>query len=78
MVEFRRKRNKRVEKGSGRKIIKAMALTTLWDDLLEVKSYNTFHGMYKHNEEVPRIVMSGKIFDISQLCKFDSFKWVIV
>ena len=58
---------KELKKGSSRKPIKSHAPKRLWDDCLELESYikiNTAQGIYKLDEEVPEMIISGESYNI--------------
>ena len=77
MVECNQMRDKGTEEGSGRKIIKSGAPKRFWDDCLELESYirsNTAHSIFKLDRLVPKIIMSGKMSNISQFCEFEWFE----
>ena len=71
---------KDLKKGSDMKLIKSVVPKRFWDACLELEPYirsNTAHCIYKLNAEVPRAIMSRAMSDISQLCEFEWFEWVI-
>ena len=68
---------KELKKGSNRKLIKDGTQKRLRDDCLEHEHYirsNSSHGIYKLDGEVPKIIMSREISDISQFCEFEWFE----
>ena len=68
-----------MKKGFSRKLIRSGTPKRLWDDCLEFDSYiryNTAHGIYKLDGEVPETFMSTKMTDTSQFCEFEWFEWV--
>ena len=47
---------------------------------MELEAYirsNAAHEIYKLDQEVPKMVMSGKTSDISQFYEIKWFKWVL-
>ena len=71
---------KEQKKGSGRKLIKSGTPKILWDNCFELESYirsNTTHGLCKLDGEVPEMIMSGKMSDISQFYEFEWFECII-
>ena len=71
---------KEPKKGSGRKFIKSGTPMRLWDDCLELETYitsNTAHSIYKLDGEVPEMITSGKMSDISQFSELEWFEWVM-
>ena len=71
---------KEPKNSSGRKMINSKSPKGLWDDCLEFELYthsNITHCMYKHDWEVPKTVITGEIFDISQFCQFKWLEWVM-
>ena len=77
MVEFSWERDKGMKKGSGRKFIKNGAQKRLWDDYFEFESYirsDAAYGIYKLDGEVPEMIMSQKMSNISQFFEFEWFE----
>ena len=69
---------KELKKGAGHKLLWSRA--PMWDDCLELEAYirsNNAHEIYKLDWEVPEMVLSGEMSDISQFCKLEWFKWVM-
>ncbi len=51
-----------------------------WVDAIELEAYvhsNTAHGIFILQGEVPEIVMSGEMSDISQFCEFAFYDWIM-
>ena len=49
-------------------------------DCLEIESYissNTAHGIYKLDKKVPKMIISGETYEISQFYEFEWFEWVL-
>ena len=80
MVEFTKIKIKKLKKGSDRKLSKSGIPKRFWDDCLELEShirYNTAHGIYKIDKEIPETIMSGNTSNIHQFCEIQWFKWVM-
>jgi hypothetical protein len=58
----------------------AGAPKSFWDDAIKLEAYvcsNTAHDIFSLQGEVPEMVMSGKMLDISQFCEFAFYDWVM-
>jgi hypothetical protein len=58
----------------------AGVLKPLWADAIELEAYvwsHTAHDIYSLQGEVPETVMSGETVDISQVCEFAFYDWVM-
>ncbi len=52
----------------------------LWDHCIELEalvSSNTSNGIYMTNGEVPETIMTGSTADISHICEFAWYNWVM-
>ena len=70
-----------LKKRASYKLLWSRAPNCLWDDCLEQEAYirsNTAHDINKLEEEVPKTVISEETSDISQFCKLEWFKWVML
>ena len=69
-----------LEKGSGRKIVRAGAPKKIWDDALEFEAYMRSHISLDVDilqREVSETVMLGLTSDISQFCEHGFYDWVM-
>ena len=69
-----------LKRGSTRKMISAGSPKVLWDHCLELESRVrscTAHDLYMLDGEVPETVMKGHTADISQICEFAWYEWVM-
>ena len=74
------KKGSSMQSVQSRKLIMPSTLKRLWDDCLELESNimsNTAHCIYKLDGEVPQAKMSGEISNMSQVCEFEWFEWVM-
>ena len=72
LVKCCRREIKELEKEVGHNLLPLRAPENLWDNCLELEVYirsNTAHDIYKFNGEVPEIVISGGMLDITSFCK---------
>ena len=52
----------------------------LWDHAIELESLirsHTAHDIYMLDGEVPETIMSGQTADISNLCEYEWYDWVM-
>lgn len=69
-----------IKRGSSRKMIKSQSPKKLWDHSLELEARIrscTAHDLYKLNGEVPETVMTGQTADISIICEYQWYEWVM-
>jgi hypothetical protein len=69
-----------LKKAAGQKMVCASVPKPFWANAIKLEAYicsNTAHDIYSLQGEVPETVMSGKITDISQFCKFAFYDWVM-
>jgi hypothetical protein len=61
-------------------MIKTGALKCLWDHCIELEGlicYHTANDIHGTGGEVPETIMKGGTSDISQICKFAWYDWVM-
>ena len=73
-VKCCRKRDQQPKKGAGCKLIQSRAPNQLWDNCLELEVYIRSNGAYG---DVPKMVMSGETYDVSQFFNIEWFEWVL-
>jgi hypothetical protein len=69
-----------LKQGVSRKMIKTGAPKRLWDQCIELESLicsHTANDIYATGGEVPETMMKGGIDDISQICYFAWYDWVM-
>jgi Reverse transcriptase (RNA-dependent DNA polymerase) len=69
-----------VKRLAGRWMLRARSPKRLWDDCVELASLvrsNTAHDIYKLNGQVPDTVMFGQTADISHICEYHWYSWVL-
>ncbi len=67
--------------GVSRKMMKTGSPKVLWDHCIELEALlcsNTSNDIYMTNGEVPETTMTGSTADISHICKFAWFDWVML
>lgn len=65
---------------SGRWMVKMRSPKVLWDHCLELSSRvrsATQHNLYQLKGEVPETLMTGETTDISHLCEYSWYEWVM-
>ena len=71
---------KQLKKASSRKLISSGAPKKLWDHCIElmvlIRSH-TAHTAYELHGEVPKTIMTGQTTDISNICKYNWYEWVM-
>ena len=71
---------KQLKLASSRPMLKTGSPKRLWDHSMElaalVRSY-TAHDVYMLEGEVPETMMTGQTADISNLCKYEWYEWVM-
>jgi hypothetical protein len=69
-----------LKRGVSRKMMKTGSPKVLWDYCIELKALvhsNTSNDIYMTNGEVPETIMTGSTADISHICEFAWFDWVM-
>jgi len=69
-----------LKRGTSRKMIKTGSPKTLWDHCIELESLirsSTCNSIYMTNGETPETIMTGQTADISHICEFGWFDWVM-
>ena len=69
-----------IKRLAGRWMVKTQSPKVLWDRCLELCSKvrsSIAHNVYQLKGEVPETVMTGKTHDISHLCEFAWYDWVM-
>jgi hypothetical protein len=66
--------------GVSHKMIKTGSLRVLWDHCIELESLicsSTCNNIYMTNGEVPETIMTGSTANISHICEFGWYDWVM-
>ena len=61
-------------------MIKTGSPRTLWDHCIELEALirsSTCNDIYMTNGEVPETIMTGSTADISHICEFGWYDWVM-
>ena len=69
-----------LKRGTSRKMLKTGSPKTLWDHCIELESLMrslTCNTIYMTNGETPETIMTGTTADISHICEFGWFDWVM-
>ena len=69
-----------LKKATGRRLLKSGAPKRLWDYCLELESLirsHTAHDIFKLNGRTPEAMMMGETPDISYICEFGWYDWVM-
>ena len=69
-----------LKRGTSRKMLKTGSPKTLWDHCIELESlirFSTCNTIYMTNGETPKTIMTGTTADISHICEFGWFDWVM-
>jgi hypothetical protein len=69
-----------LKRGVTRKMIKTGSPRTLWDHCIELEALirsSTCNDIYMTNGEVPETIMTGSTADISHICEFGWYDWVM-
>jgi len=69
-----------LKQGISRKMIKTGSLRTLWDHCIELEALicsSTCNDIYMINGEVLETIMTGSTADISHICEFGWYDWVM-
>ena len=70
-----------LKKGASRKMIKTGTPKRLWDHCIELEAMIRSHTANSHfalQGEVPETIMTGQTADISNLCEYEWYEWVMV
>ena len=71
---------KQTKLGSSRKMLKSGSPKVLWNHCIEPEALICSHtalNIYGLEGQVPETLMSGQTDDISNLCEFEWFQWVM-
>ncbi len=71
---------KEIKRGSSRKMMKTGTPKRLWDHSIELEGLLHSHTaleIYAFYGQVPEMVMTGQNPDISNLCEYEWFQWVM-
>ena len=69
-----------LKRGVTRKMIKTGMPKRLWDHCIELQAYIrscTTNSIYMTNGQVPETIMTGNTADISTICQFGWYDWVM-
>jgi hypothetical protein len=69
-----------LKRGVSGKMIKTGSPQTLWDHCIELEALirsSTSNDIYMTNGEVPETIMTGSTADISHICEFGWYDWVM-
>jgi len=69
-----------LKRGVSRKMIKTGSPRTLWDHCIELEALirsSTCNDIYMTNGEVPETIMTGSTVDVSHICEFGWYDWVM-
>ena len=71
---------KQLKKASSRKLISSGAPKKLWYQCIELMALicsHTAHTAYELQGEVPETIMTGQTAEISNICEYDWYEWVM-
>jgi len=71
---------KELKHGSSRKMLKSGSPKRLWDHAIELEALiqsHTAHEIYVLQGQVPETIMTGQTADISNLCEYEWYEWVM-
>ena len=71
---------KQINQVSSQKMLKSARPKILWDHCIELEALIrsiTALNIYGLEDQVPETVMTGQTTDISNLCKYEWFQWVM-
>ncbi len=71
---------RKLKRGVSRKMIKTGSPRVLWDHCIELKALicsSTSNNVYMTNGKVPETIMTGSTADISHICEFGWYDWVM-
>ena len=69
-----------LKKASSQKIISTGSPKVLWDHCIKLIALiwsHTAHTVYELQGEVPETIMTGQMVDISNICEYDWYEWVM-
>ncbi len=69
-----------LKRGGSRKMIKTGSPRVLWDHCIELEALirsSTSNNIYMTNGKVPETIMTGSTPDISHICEFGWYDWVM-
>jgi len=69
-----------LKRGTSHKMLKAGSPKTLWDHCIKLEGLmrsSTCNTIYMTNGETPETIMTGTTADISHICEFGWFDWVM-
>ena len=72
---------KQTKLGSSRRVLNSGSPKALWYHCIDLEAlirYHTALDSYGLEGKVPETVMSGQTGDISSLCEFELFKWLML
>ena len=72
--------SKHLKQGLYHKMLKSESPKRLWDRCIELEALirsNTALDIYGLEVQVPKTVMTGQVSDISNLCEYEWFQWVM-
>ncbi len=70
-----------LKRGVSRKMIKTGSPRVLWNHCIELEAHicsSTSNNVYMTNGEVPETIMTGSTADISHICEFGWYDWVML
>ena len=69
-----------LKRGSSRKMLRTRSPKILWDHCIELEAFIrscTVNDIYETNGETPENIMTGQTADISHICEFGWYDWVM-
>jgi hypothetical protein len=69
-----------LKRGTSRKMLKTGSPKTLWDHCIELEGYIrscTVNDIYETHSETSKTIMTGNTADISHICEFGWYGWVM-
>ncbi len=69
-----------LKRGSSRKMLKTGSPKTLWDHCIELEGCIrscTVNDIYETHAETPETIMTSTTADISHICEFSWYDWVM-
>jgi hypothetical protein len=71
----------KLKRGVSRKMIKTGSPRVLWDHCIQLEALicsSTSNNVYMTNGKVPETIMTGSTADISHICEFGWYDWVMI
>ena len=71
---------RKLKRGASRKMMKTGSPKVLWDHCIELEALirsNTSNDIFMTSGEVPETIMTGSTADISHICEFAWYDWVM-